>query len=644
MIRTAIGGLGAACLIAAGAIGPGPDLQSEHPATATQAAFEVMEKSIAELQAALQKKEVTSRQLVESYLARIDAYDQQGPRLNAFVSLNPAALTTADALDRERAAGRVRGPLHGIPIVVKDNFDTSDMPTTGSSIALATYRPARDAFQVARLRAAGAIVLGKTNLHELASGIVTVSSLGGQTRNPYDPSRNPGGSSGGTGAAVAANFGAAGLGTDTCGSIRIPASHNNLAGLRPTSGLSSRSGIIPLSLTQDVAGPLARSVRDVALLLDATAGADPADPSTAASRGRIPRSYLDGLGTSTLENVRLGVLAPLFGGAPEDAEVAQIVRASLDTARGRGAVLVDLPMPELTELLRATSVIDAEFKFDLADYLAAAQNPPVRSLGEILERGLHHQALDATFRRRNGATARDTDAYRASLAKREAARKAILAVMDAEKVTALVYPTIRRKPSVIGEAQAGANCQLSPTTGLPALSVPAGFTTDGLPVGVEFVGRPFADAELLELGDAFERTIRARRPPSSTPPLGLRADRASDPTPTRPMRERMLGQTGPSVDATFRQPAANLLAYDVTLVGVSASDVLLLAIHRTPPAGAPVPTAGYLIARLLGRGQVSGRGELPLREADREDLAAGRLHLRLFTRQQPFGRIVGMVK
>ena len=289
MMRPAIGGFVVACLVAAGAVSASPDLPSEPIVVARQAGFDVMEKSIGELQEALEKKQVTSRQLVESYFARIEAYDQRGPAINAFVSLNASALTTADALDRERATGKVRGPLHGIPIVVKDNFDTSDMPTTGSSIALATYRPARDAFQVARLRAAGAIIIGKTNLHELASGIVSVSSLGGQTRNPYDPSRNPGGSSGGTGAAVAANFGAAGLGTDTCGSIRIPASHNNLAGHRPSAGLSSRSGIIPLSLTQDVAGPLARSVRDVALILDATVGADPADPSTAASRGRIPQ-------------------------------------------------------------------------------------------------------------------------------------------------------------------------------------------------------------------------------------------------------------------------------------------------------------------------------------------------------------------
>ena len=639
MIGRLVGASLLACLIAAGfAV---PDTPARVSAAAAQVSFDVVEKSIGDLQAALGKKQVTSRRLVEQYLARIDAYDQQGPRINAFITLNPAALATADALDRERAAGQVRGPLHGIPIVVKDNFDTFDMPTTGSSIALASFRPHRDAFQVARLRAAGAIILGKTNLHELASGIVTVSSLGGQTRNPYDPARNPGGSSGGTGAAIAANFAAGGLGTDTCGSIRIPASHNNLVGLRPSAGLSSRAGVIPLSLTQDVAGPLARSVADVALLLDATVGVDPADPTTNAGRGRTPRSYLDGLGSSTLNDVRLGVLAPLFGNAAEDDEVGRVVRASLDVARERGAVIVAIPMPDLTELLRATSVIDAEFKFDLADYLAAAPQAPVRSLGEILERGLYHQALDATFRRRNGIEARDTESYRTSLARREAARKAVLDAMDAERVTALVYPTIRRKASLVGEAQGGVNCQLSPTTGLPALSVPAGFTSDGLPVGIEFVGRPFTEADLLKLGGAFERATRARRPPPSTPPLPVDQIRRTSRI-DRLGPDRSILPTSPTLNAAFRQPSVNVLSYDVTILGVSPQDVLLLAIHRTSapaPAGSGPPPgpAGYLIARLLRTGELSGRGEIALRDADRDDLAAGRLSVRLFTRQQPFG-------
>src|SRR5437763_8504333 len=255
---------------------------------------------------------VSSRQLVVAYLARIAAYDQEGPRLNAMVTLNPRALDAAKALDDERASGRVRGPLHGIPVVVKDNYDTRDLPTTGGSIALTGYSPERDAFQVRKLRDAGAVIIGKTNLHELARGITTISSISGQTRNPYDPARNPGGSSGGTGAAVAASFAAAGMGSDTCGSIRIPAANNNLFGLRGTLGLSSRDGIIPLSHTQDIGGPLARTVMDLATMLDITVGVDPADDTTAASAGHVPKSYRDALTADALKGVRIGVVKEMF--------------------------------------------------------------------------------------------------------------------------------------------------------------------------------------------------------------------------------------------------------------------------------------------------------------------------------------------
>src|SRR5580765_3645761 len=225
-------------------------------------AFDVIEKTVPELSSAMAAGTVSSKGLVQAYLARVDAYDRTFPALNAMIALNPRALDEAEALDRERASGRVRGPLHGIPIVVKDNYDTADMPTTAGSVALKGSLPERDGFQVRKLRAAGAVIVGKTNLHEFARGITTISSLGGQTRNPYDPLRNPGGSSGGTGAAVAANFAAFGMGTDTCGSIRYPSAHNSLVGVRPTMGLSSRSGIVPLALSQDVAGPLARTVID----------------------------------------------------------------------------------------------------------------------------------------------------------------------------------------------------------------------------------------------------------------------------------------------------------------------------------------------------------------------------------------------
>ena len=279
---------------------------SQSQAVAASSSFDVFEQDIADLQRALRDGKVTSRQLVELYLARVKAYEGS---INAFIALNPSALDQAAALDDERRAGRVRGPLHGIPLVLKDNFATADMPTTGGSLALEGFQTGRDGFQVKRLRDAGAVFIGKTNLHELAAGITTVSSMAGRPATLTNLSRNPGGSSGGTGAAVAASFAAAGMGTDTCGSIRIPAAHNNLWGLRPTMGLSSRDGIIPVSHSQDVAGPLARSVADVAVILDATVGVDPADPVTEAAGGHAPATYLGLMGDSSLADVQIGVLS-----------------------------------------------------------------------------------------------------------------------------------------------------------------------------------------------------------------------------------------------------------------------------------------------------------------------------------------------
>src|SRR5262245_10890276 len=255
-----------------------------------QVPFRLMEATISETQAALDAGTVTSEDLVTMYLARIEAFDKQGPAINAMVRMNPNALAEARASDRERRRGRERGPLHGIPVVLKDNYDTFDMPTSASSLSLATSVAPDDAFLVRKLRQAGAVFLGKTNMHEFAFGITTISSLGGQTLNPYDTRRNPGGSSGGTGAAVAANYAVFGMGSDTCGSIRIPSSHNSLVGLRVTQGLTSRDGIIPLALTQDVGGPLARTVEDIAVVLDETAGVDSNDPATQVAALHTPAS------------------------------------------------------------------------------------------------------------------------------------------------------------------------------------------------------------------------------------------------------------------------------------------------------------------------------------------------------------------
>src|SRR6478735_4796885 len=458
------------------------------PAPAVVAFYEVYEQSILQLQDAMSTGRVTSRGLVESYLARIQAYDQAGPRLNAIVMINPRARDEADAMDRERADKKVRGPLHGVPVLIKDNYNTADMPTSGGALGLATLQPSEDAFQVKKLRDAGAIILGKTTMHELAAGITTISSYTGQTRNPYGLDRVPGGSSGGTGAAIGASFAGAGMGSDTCGSIRVPAANQSLVGLRGTHGLSSRNGVMPLSSTQDIAGPLARTVTDLAIMLDATVGPDPADPITTEGASHIAKSYRDALNGATLKSARIGVLRALWGNAPEDDEVAGIVSKALDGYKAQGAEVVDIAVPGLDDLLRDSSVIADEFKFDLMAYLAKHDNAPVKSLGDILDRGLYHAELESTFRLRNAPEKKETEHYRQAMVKRRALRAVVMATLEEQRIDALVYPTLRRKPTLIGEAQGGTNCQLSATTGLPAISMPAGFSTDGLPIGLELLG------------------------------------------------------------------------------------------------------------------------------------------------------------
>jgi Asp-tRNA(Asn)/Glu-tRNA(Gln) amidotransferase A subunit family amidase len=520
-IRGLVGALLAVAIpVAAQAPPPGGSL-GPLPAPAAAASFDVFEKSIVDLLAAQRIGTVTSRDLVEKYLARIRAYDQNGPRLNAMIVLNPRALEEAEGLDAERRAGRVRGPMHGIPIVVKDNYGTVGMPTTAGSQALAGFQTGRDAFMVKKLKDAGAVIIGKTNLHELAYGITSISSAGGQTRNPYDPTRNPGGSSGGTGAAVAASFAAAGLGTDTCGSIRNPASENNLFGLRGTAGLSSRDGIVPLAHSQDIGGPLARTVADLLLMLDFTVGFDAADETTRASASHIPRTYAGGsVGDAGLGDVTIGVLRPLFGTAPEDEEVGRIVREALEELRALGARIVEVPFPGLDELLQNTSVINAEFKFDLHDFLGRYPAAPVHSLDEILLGGKYHLAVEGVLKRANEAASREPETYRTTLARRAVARQAVLDVMRETGVTAFVYPTLRRKPALIGQPQGGSNCQLSATTGMPAISMPAGFTRDGLPIGMDLLGGPWSEPMLMKVAYAYERSAAPRRPPGTTPPLG----------------------------------------------------------------------------------------------------------------------------
>jgi Asp-tRNA(Asn)/Glu-tRNA(Gln) amidotransferase A subunit family amidase len=580
------------------------------------ATFDVMEKTIPQLQEAMAAGTVTSRQLVEIYLARIAAYDKRGPGVNAMVALNPDALATAAALDAERRAGRVRGPLHGIPVVVKDNYETVEMPTTAGSIALAGFHPHTDAFQVRRLKDAGAVIIGKTNMHELAAGITSISSSGGQTRNPYDLDRNPGGSSGGTGAAVAANFAVAGMGSDTCGSIRIPAGNNNLVGLRATRGLSSRTGIVPLSSTQDIGGPLARTTTDLAIMLDATAGPDPADESTRLGEGRVPKSFRDALSADALKGKRIGVVRTLFGTAPEDQEVTAVVNKALDTMKQSGAEVLDVTVPGLEDLLRDSSVINAEFKFDLADYLARHEDAPVKSLGEILERGLYHSALEAGFRLRNAPEKRDTEEYRRAVILRTALRQTVLAVLDEYRLAAMAYPTLRRKAARIPDAQAGSNCQLSAHSGLPALGVPAGFTDDGVPVGMDLLGRDFSDAELLSTGFSLERLLKLRRPPFSTPAL----ENGKAPAPRR--------FTTPIGEFTYDIPTG-ALTYRASTEGINATSadrVSAIWIHRGNEE-----KPGAAVYRLFSRSDTTSPVTVTLSNVDRQALVDGKLLARVYS-------------
>ena len=590
----------------------------------------VVEATITDLQRGMSEGRFTSLDLTRAYLARIAAYDQKGPALNAMIRLNPAAERRATAMDAERRAGKVRGPLHGIPVVVKDNYNTADMPTTGSTLALASFVPREDAFLVRRLREAGAVIVGKTNLHELAAGITSVSSLGGQTRNPYDPRRCPGGSSGGTGAAIAASFAVVGWGSDTCGSIRIPAAFGSLYGLRPTSGLVSRNGIIPLSHTQDVIGPLARTVTDLAIALDITVGQDPADPATKALDGRQLPRFTDSLDPDALRGKRLGLLRNYMTGT--DGDIADSIRATARAMSARGAELVDVMIPGLDSLLAGSGVIPFEFKWDLMDFLAKWPGAPVTSLHEIIEQGLHHQALDATFRARDTIQTRDSEGYQRALAKQAALRARLVALFDSLKLDALVYPTMQRRPVLVGEAQPGTTCTLSAHSGLPALSLPAGFTNDGLPVGLELMGKPFDDARLVAMAYAFEQSPGGarRRVPMTTPVL--LNGRAPD-------AQAYGARVGAAV-ATFRFDALrNELHFEVTLLAPAVNGSQAVVLRRTDAigAGAGAPRV-RVMHRLIGPGVSAASGVIPLGELDRRALGEGRLSLLHVTADAPLGR------
>jgi amidase len=492
--------------------------------------FHLIEASIADIHQAMQAGTLTCHDLVQQYLDRIHAYDQQGPAINSMLYINPASLQQADAMDQEFKRTRKLKPLACIPIVLKDNFDTADMPTTAGALTLKGAQPEKDAFAVKRLRDAGALILGKSNLQEFASGGISVSSLGGQVKNPYDLTRTPGGSSGGTGAAVAANFAAAGTGSDTGGSIRSPASANSLVGLRPTRGLISRDGIVPVSFTQDTIGPMTRTVADTARILDVIAGYDPNDSVTAFSVGNIPKTYTAFL-QNGLQGARLGLLTNLLGSGPEYEPVNAVIAKAVAALKQQGAVIVPLddPILETKSLTANFRLNEPEFKAALNGYLQAqGSRVPVHSLAEIIASGNYHKpTLEKFFAAaqsyEDGPNSPD---YKDRRMKMDEIKIEVANLMAKNRLDALIYPHQKCLVLPIGATfQKDRNGVIAALAGFPAIEVPAGFSAPtpdapiGVPVGLEFLGRAWAEPELLRLAFGFEQTTHLRKPPQSTPAL-----------------------------------------------------------------------------------------------------------------------------
>jgi Asp-tRNA(Asn)/Glu-tRNA(Gln) amidotransferase A subunit family amidase len=499
------------------------------PAGQAPPPFRVEEATIAEIHAALKAGRITCRALVEQYLRRIDAYDKNGPAINAIVLTNPDALKQADDLDRRAAAGAFAGTLHCVPMIVKDNFETIGLQSANGSLALAGFVSPKDAFQVARIKEAGAVVLAKSNMAEWAfTPFETVSSiLPGYTKNPYALDRVTAGSSGGTAAAVAASFGAAGLGSDTGNSIRGPSSHQALAGIRSTMGLTSRAGVMPLNLLADIAGPMARTLEDAVAVFQVIVGEDPADPVTAAARGRARENYATALERDGLRGARIGVLRQAYERDSTDAEIVQVFMRAVDDLRRAGATIVDPARVEGIESIRRPQGMGPcmGFKYDINRYLAAhGDKVPVKSLAEIVKSGRFHPTVQRRLEQANDGVENgpDSPACKGEMAYREQVRAAVLKLMDAHKLDGLVYPTWSNPPRLMGDLNtpAGDNSQFySPTTGFPSIQVPMGYTRGVLPAGITFFGRPWSESVLIKLAYAYEQATRHRRPPPSAPPL-----------------------------------------------------------------------------------------------------------------------------
>jgi len=489
--------------------------------------FHLQEATIGRIHDGFAAGRLTCAQLTRLYLDRIEAYNLRGPALHAVIAVNQKSLETAAEMDRQyKINPSGAGSLHCIPIVLKDNFNTFDMPTTGGNVGMRNSLPPADAFTVAKMRKAGALLLAKANLQEFARGGLSISSLGGQTLNPYDLTRTPGGSSGGTGAAVAANLAALGTGSDTGQSIRSPASANNLVGIRPTRGLVSRGGVIPNSQTQDEVGPIARTVTDAALLLDVMAGYDAGDPITAFAHGRIPKSYTHLLRKDALKGARIGVMTNLSGTAERHREVNRVMDGVVAKMEILGATFVRFELPEYDRLLPAIDTQPFEARTVMERYFSAlGPNAPVKNFAQLVaaKTSAVQKTLEAELAIVDGM---NSQTYKDRMLNRDRLRLAVTTKLADLNLDAILYPLQRILvvPVDAGE-QAERNGTLSNGTGFPAVTFPAGFSAPsgsaprGVPVGGELLGPDYSEDRLLSYAYAFEQAAGLRKPPASTPPL-----------------------------------------------------------------------------------------------------------------------------
>ena len=529
------GAAGSALAFAGGGLGADP---ANSPAQVSRRdSFELAEATIEDLQRKMVSGEETARSLTEKYIARIEALDRRGPELRSVLEVNPDAVAIAGKLDAERKAGRVRGLLHGIPVLVKDNIGTADrMTTTAGSLALEGSIPSSDSFVAKMLREAGAVLLGKTNLSEWANFRSTHSSSGwsgrgGQCRNPYALDRNPSGSSSGSGAATAANLCAASIGTETDGSIVSPSNNCSLVGIKPTLGFASRSGIVPIAHSQDTPGPMCRTVTDAAILLAAISGADPADPATKESTARAARDFTKALDPGGLRGARIGVPRKVFFG--QSAPADRLVEAAIVDLKKLGAVIVDPADVENADAFEKSEleVLLYEFKADIALYLAALPGAHVRTLKDLIEFNEKNRDREMPyfgqelFVRAEAKGPLTEKAYRDALEKDLllSRKEGIDKTMDRHKLDALVAPT-SGPPSLIdlvnGDYGVNGSSTVPAIAGYPHITVPAGYDF-GLPVGISFFGRAWSEPTLVRIAFAYEQATKHRKPPAFLPTANL---------------------------------------------------------------------------------------------------------------------------